>query len=53
MLRECTANDQERFETLLRNLENRYDSTSEWFTHKVQELEIKLDDAQTEIKMNR
>ena len=53
MLRERNATDQERFETQLRNLESRYDSTSEWFTHKLQDLEMKLDDAQEEIKMNR
>ena len=53
MIRERAANEQEKFETQITNLEGRYDSTSEWFTHKLQELEIKLETAQEEIIMNR
>ena len=53
MIRERAANEQEKFETQLTNLEGRYDNTSEWFTHKLQELEIKLETAQEEIIMNR
>ena len=53
MIRECAANEQEKFETQITNLESRYDSTSEWFSHKLQELEMKLETSQEEIVMNR
>ena len=52
-MRESYANEQERITRQLSQLEDKNESITQWFTHRVQELEIQLHDTHEELILSR
>ena len=52
-MRESYANEQERINRQLSQLEDKNESITQWFTHRVQELEIQLHDTNEELILSR
>ena len=52
-MRESYANEQERINRQLSQLEDKNESITQWFTHRVQELEIQLHDTHEELILSR
>ena len=50
-LRDQGAAEQEKFERSIQSLEEKYETSCEWFNHKMQELEMTLQAVQDELRM--